>query len=600
MSQTKGNPDFFFLLLVGRPFTKVYVLKKNKTNKNKHEMKKFTYTKVRWLFILLFFFVCKLPYVNAETITSINAGDWNTASNWSPEQVPGDGDDVIITYWMNLYSDAVCQNLSIEGSGRLSIVAGVKLTVNGSITMDGQGIEMASSTSSSSLLFNTISGNGTLKYSRYMTGTTTPPLIWHTISSPVEYGSPYSFRTQLYRNSNNIYAFGNYEESQNAWSYWSSVSNEFVLGKGYAMASRNSGGVTFDGFPATGNVSIQISHSSGNTEDEPYGGWGWNATGNPYTAALSVSRFYNTNRDKLDSRYGGLYVWNPLVQGYSVSTQATGGYIQVGQGFVVRSKTERETINFTYAMREHAPTAGFKSAKIGTDEPEVNEVSEIILHANSNGVDRNTVFIFKEGMTLGLDPYYDAGLLRSGGGLDLYSRLTEGDEIDMALQALPDSGLNNMVIPVFVELQNVGEVTFSAELNNVPEGCEPVLEDRVTGERTVLAQEGNSYSVNLPSTSSNVSDRFYLHMTNITTGTENMLQKSLDVYAIDKEINIAGKITQQSKAYLYNLTGNVIGMYDLNIGSQNIINANNVLPGIYLIRISEGNQQIYSGKVILK
>src|SRR5262249_28656129 len=63
-----------------------------------------------------------------------NGGDWNSASNWSPNLVPGSNDSVLIQIncAVTLETDAECANVSIGGAG-----TSPTLTGSGTLTVPG-------------------------------------------------------------------------------------------------------------------------------------------------------------------------------------------------------------------------------------------------------------------------------------------------------------------------------------------------------------------------------------------------------------------------------------------------------------------------------
>jgi hypothetical protein len=362
------------------------------------------------------------------------------------------------------------------------------------------------------------------------------------------------------------------------------------------------------GYPADSIVTVPITYSTGT---KPQGGFGWNALGNPFTSAISVSSFYSTNSSQLDPVYGGLYFWNP--DGYYEVISKGGGMkdIQVGQGFNARSKVGGGNITFNYAMREHATAATFKSA--------ILPWPSIELKATTKDLSRTTAITFNSEMTLGLDPSYDAAVLKSGGGLELYTKLVEDNGNDFAIQCLPDVGFDKMVIPVSLDLTTGGEITFSAKSANLPAGYVPVLEDRLTGISTTLTTDGAGYKVTLPSNTSGIK-RFYLHLSDTKTtptvavkaevtvaatipSTSSIINQNLariKVYPIGREIHIQGVVDEQNVATLYDITGRSVGVYPLQAADNITLYPEGINNGIYLLRIVQGNAQRFIGKMILR
>jgi hypothetical protein len=505
------------------------------------------------------------------TITSKASGDWSAPATWVGNAVPGATDDVTINGLIVLDGAFTCHNLTINAStGRLTINPGYSLTVN-LLTNKGVLEVISNSSGSGSIIFSSTTGSGTIFNNVNFNG-----LI-------VEVSS-----------DGTMFSFGRYLENSNKWEYPFKLDKTNIpgtnleLGKGYCVALQTDNKVRMSGYLAGASVSVPITLSTGTV---PTVGFGWNALGNPFTSAIKVSDYINANKSILDGTYGGLYIWNPA--GYYEVTSLGGGlsHLQVGQGFVTRSKVASGNITFTYAMREHKPTAQFKDASL--------QWPSIQLKAETQGLTRTTLVNFNSGMTVGIDPFYDAGLLRAGSRLELYTRLIDDSGNDLAIQCLPDAGFDKMVIPVSLDLTTAGEVTFSAKSLNLPAGCQPVLEDRVAGVSTPLYTEDAIYKVNLPANTSGIK-RFYLHLNGITSAINNEDLLKLKVYAIGKEIHIQGDVSEQTVANLYDLFGREIGTYQVPASDNSILNMDGVANGFYLLRIMEGNKPKFVGKIRLQ
>lgn len=94
------------------------------------------------LAVLGFTFFAGLQCMAAEIAwTSANSGNWSTAANWSPNQVPGGSDNVFITnngtYTVTIDANASVNTLTAGGSSgtqTLSLSSGT-FTINGATTV---------------------------------------------------------------------------------------------------------------------------------------------------------------------------------------------------------------------------------------------------------------------------------------------------------------------------------------------------------------------------------------------------------------------------------------------------------------------------------
>ena len=166
--------------------------------------------------------------------------------------------------------------------------------------------------------------------------------------------------------------------------------------------------------------------------------------------AGTTSNFLGVNASSsLDPNYACVYVWDPATSTYKILGNLPTGltsersldqhFLQAGQGFFVKAKEAGSTINFTYAMQSHQTGIALRSAS--TPWP------MIALDITNNQTSTSATLAFNSQMTKGLDPTYDAGLLRGTNGLSLYSRLVEDNGVDFAIQCLPEE-YSSLVIPV--------------------------------------------------------------------------------------------------------------------------------------------------------
>jgi hypothetical protein len=570
---------------------------------------------------LFFMLVGSFNQALADTHITIKDGEWHEAGTWNLG-VPADGDNVEVTYKIIVAANASCVNALILDGGRVSVMSGIILDITGQLsfgTTRAGILELFTSTESgsASVIFKTLAAwdKSIIYVGRDVSGSSnTNSKIWHTITAPMLGLSFENFISGTFEGNKDFiwtnatkYAIGRYVESTNSWEYPVttapfSISGYFNPGQGYTVARNANGSLKMGGYLVDDNLSVSITRGTAGTP--PIGGYGWNALGNPFTASINVKEFLDANAGKLDATHGGLYVWDPGTLRYLVSTYATDKVIlnlgsglttytpvtgepdvQVGQGFIVRA-AENGSVSFNYGMRHHNPSAAFKT---GTSPwPAVG------LKVEANGTMRSTLIAFNAEMTSGLDSNYDAGLLRGGTGLEIYTKLVEGNSTEMAMQCLPDAGYDYMVIPVSLDYAIGGEVTISAKSANLPFGYEPVLEDRLLGKRTSL-KEGSSYKVTLPANTAGI-NRFYLHFAG-TSGIPDETISALKVYSAGKEIHIKGMVAGESIANLYDLAGKSVGSYKLQAADNNIVSAEGVLGGIYLLRIMDGTKQVFSGKI---
>ncbi len=133
--------------------------------------------------------------------------------------------------------------------------------------------------------------------------------------------------------------------------------------------------------------------------------------------------------------------------------------IQVGQGFFVLANYNNVPFSFTPEMQTHSTlTPMTKSAKA-----KGNPWPGLQLKVKFGEKERLTVIVYNNKMTAGLDPGYDIGQLSTGPEVEIYTLLAGKDNsVNFAQQALPLTDLSRNIVPVGIDSEKGGEVTFSA------------------------------------------------------------------------------------------------------------------------------------------
>ena len=528
----------------------------------------------------------------AGTWTGATSTNWNTASNWAGGSVPTSATDVIIPDVANdpvigVTIEADCNDLKVNSGGNLTI-------------------QSSGSGTGSLIVHGTSAGNATCQ--RYMTGNQ-----WHIVSPTTAGGSILSF-IQAEGNAvpvKNVsgtdnYGMMDYNETGNTWNsyYTSAIADNLTSGKGYSVRRSADGAVTFAGALTSGTKTVSLNKA----------GEGWNCVGNPYPSAIGMNsdagtseNFVTKNSGSLDPSYACVYVWDedPSYTGqncykiisntsFSLPTDKTRliqDHVAPGQGFFVKAKTTGTDITFTAAMQTHQETTALKSTHVSWPGFQ--------LTATTAQGSASTVITFNNAMTTGLDVTYDAGLLRGSSGLELYSRLVTDNGVDFAIQCLPES-YPSLVIPLGLDCKTGGEVTFSAETVELPAACSVILEDKTTKTFTSLAG-GATYKATVPSGATGTG-RFYIHTNDVISGVSDLPSTatfSLKVYPANGEIIIEGEVSNQAKAALFDLNGKKLGAYTLQGQNRNTISVAGVVPGVYLLSVTDSGKR-FTTKIVIE
>jgi hypothetical protein len=546
---------------------------------------------------------------------------WGTGDNWAGNTTPGSGDNISIP---DVTNDPVFSgNLMVDPAGSMTIQAGAALTVNGNMTTNnGLYIESSVSTGSGSLIVSGTS-TGNVTYSRFLRPESSSG-DKHFFSSPVS-GQTISGFTAVNGSRINVlnsqYEIWEWNELAGAWQIVSS-SGSFASGKGYNIdqATGSDGLLKFTGtvvnsatFTATSPYitgytarSSLYEYGDGNLNSIwsgtrtwlNYGGGGWNLLGNPFTSAMDAAAFLTSNTppvsaiNKFDPNYQALYVYDGVNSVYKyaaasapldpVGAGSHGSYIQAGQGFFVLAIYDGIVYNFNQNMQVHnTAVTMLKSAEVEEPWPGLE------LKVKYGSRESLTTLVYNDEMTTGLDPGYDVGQFSAGPDVEIYTTLVLKDNsVNFARQALPLTDYDKNIIPVGIDSEKGGEVTFSAY--TVPLGDNKFwLEDRTAGTFTNL--NTNTYTVTLPAKTYGTGRFFIIASANTPTGIKLLAEDTgVRVWISNDKVIIKGEVSERAICTVYDLHGQKIVETHLNDGELNTVTLSSGLHGVYLVRVVDG------------
>jgi len=491
---------------------------------------------------------------------------------------------------------------NMAGIINYTVNSGSALTVDGDLSGPGIMTINSDANSSGSLIVNGVS-TGNIIYNRQLN-----PVYYHYYSSPVI--------SATFPTTGTVWA---YNEVTGTWD----ITTVCESGRGYTLQTGISS-LSFSGILPSSDIVIAASspYSDVITGDETnydsrsfasgrdldhYGGGGWNLLGNPYPSALRVADFIAANYNDVpaysnfDPNYVALYLYDGVTFYYVAnSTGWPGGaelnedYIQAGQGFFVLAMNDASTFTFTRSMQGHDTDVPLlKSAKTMDRWPGLQ------LKVEWEDKKDMTTVVFNNDMTKGLDPGYDVGLMSSAPGIGIYTTLVEDNGVNFARQALPVNGFNQNVVPVGIDFEKGGEVTFSADVEPL-RNFKFILEDRETNTFTELNSAG--YTVNLPPETYGTG-RFFLH---VSAGriprpkTDNLSLTDIRIWLSgNRSVNIQGALSDNAVCRIYDSRGNKISETRLDDSYLNTVTMQSVIRGIYLVVVTDGTK-VHTGKVVLQ
>lgn len=240
-----------------------------------------------------------------------------------------------------------------------------------------------------------------------------------------------------------------------------------------------------------------------------------------------------------------------------------------------------------------------------TSAPLLTTYTLFIKLYNGNIEAAETKFYFQDGLTLGLDPGYDAGAFDQDTALS--SRLVEDNQgTNFAINAMGLESAFNQSVPLIIN-QSMGQ-TFRIDIsqNTLPENVNVYIEDIL--ENTFTPIIGKDFELTAQS-DLNEEGRFQIIFTTQTLGdvlnTNNLLNTdTVSIFKANKQdfITIAGiaSTAYTTTASLYNMLGMSLLTKTLNNTTQTqSISTQGLAKGVYVVQLKAGNAMI-SKKVLVQ
>ena len=497
----------------------------------------------------------------------------------------------------------------------ITVASGKSFTIEktGSVTMSGNfsnagtfTLNSDSDEFSSIIIGGSVTGN--ISYNRYVNSVGTNE--WDLIGAPVSGQSINSFATanaSTLATNGTTFAIGYYENADDTWTNYTTSTivgaGNFEMGKGFQMATISGGTLKFTGAPASQTQTQAIIN---NDAANSGAGTRWSLVSNPFpsyihgnTNANSSNNFLTVNSDKLDDSYEAIYGYDAdgIGSGYTVyNNTTTARGIAPGQAFMVASdNTSYDNVSFTTAMRT---TEG------GDDFIAGNPITyfELVLKLYEGETEiEDTKFYFKDGLTLGLDPGYDAGHFNQSAAL-LTRLVAEDQGVGLAVNAVGIESINDVVVPLEINRASGETFRITVDTFDIFGGINVYLEDNQNGTMTLLNEQ--DFELTPENTLGGVG-RFFIHFTQSVLSTQDQINTShLNAYKlnINSFITIEGLANQggQTSVTVYDILGKqvVSATLDNHTNTQKI-STETVAAGIYIIKLDSGNT-IVTKKLIIK
>jgi len=508
--------------------------------------------------------------------------NWNDSGNWSCNIVPTITQNATISRIPAIQPEissgtATAKSIIVENGASLTVNTGATLHVannvvvdaGGTITIKNNGALVQDADTNNSGLVNIVKNSNPLYKLDYT--------MW---SSPVAEQqlldfSPATLTTRFYE-----YTFNATEDGE----YYQLVSptSNFEAAKGYlirmpdadTLAGYGSGRTSmayvgnFKGTPHNGDITIAAS-TQGNR---------YTAIGNPYPSPVSISDFYTTNVNTIQSG-SAIYLWrkrnNADAPSYAtlskvayVANTAEGGgaeqagfytaetsgdwILSQGQGFIVQTAEDATVTNYTFnnSMRRPANTNGeqpfFRQGQ--------NTMSRLWLNiAGTQNKFAQTAIAYVNDATLGIDYGYDGKLLNDSAPLSLY---TLSENTKLAIQARPTFTIND-VVPMGFKANSAGEYTLALDHadGTFMQGQAIYLKDNFLGTTTNIA-DGYTFTTE----TGTFNNRFEIVYTTNALDLDNtaLTANSVIIYKEGNGLNINTGIAEMTDVTIYDIRGRAL------------------------------------------
>ena len=240
-----------------------------------------------------------------------------------------------------------------------------------------------------------------------------------------------------------------------------------------------------------------------------------------------------------------------------------------------------------------------------TSAPILTTYTLFIKLYNGNIEAAETKFYFQDGLTLGLDPGYDAGAFDQDTALS--SRLVEDNQgTNFAINAMGLVSAYNQSVPLIIN-QSMGQ-TFRIDIsqNTLPENVNVYIEDIL--ENTFTPIIGKDFELTTES-DLNEEGRFQIHFTTEILGdvlnTNNVFSPdTVTIYKANNNdfITISGIAASldTTTVSLYNMLGKSVHTKTLNTATQTqSISTQGLARGVYVVQLKAGNT-MFSKKVLVQ
>ena len=354
-------------------------------------------------------------------------------------------------------TDTAVSEILVTAGNTLTVDGTSSLTVTGDFTNSGT-VTLNSTADDFSSLIVSGTATGDITYNRFVNSYNDGfGGGWDLVGSP----TVMTIADFITANGANIevlgsdYAFSQYDNAIGDWIRYETASQtgSFTTGQGYSMATvevspppPGAAGATvaFTGAMQTTSQSINVINNNG------LNGVGrrWNLVSNPFPSyingntAAGANNFMDVNSGVIDGNFLAVYGWNG--SSYTTYNNTSDGAFSIapGQGFWIAALNTADTaLDFTAAMRTTTGSGDF----VAGPQPLIYKLELKLFNGETQKA--TTDFYFRDGLSLDLDPGYDAGAFNQSAKLS--TRLPQGSqEFAFEINAMGIDAMQNTRVPL--------------------------------------------------------------------------------------------------------------------------------------------------------
>lgn len=537
------------------------------------------------------------------------SGDWFEPSNWSDNKVPLASSNVTIPDVTNSpfikQTNQVAQvnDLVITEPDSLKVYPGGQLTVNGTLTGNGNMLVLSTNNQPASLLTHgEVTGDISFKW-------TYDNSHWWFIGHPISTPTIDNYQVLRAAPQNNDYLLYDYQDGANFVKVSDLTEADYKLAdqnelRGYQFKVLNSGAEVMH----TGPVNKLASYTQGVV---PAGKW--QIIANPYPSYYQLpveaesgadfefttgSVYVSESVSNVDKKF---YTFNTLT-GIATPSDSDGsfdGLIAPNQAFYVKTASDAIATN-VITMRASNRVHDTKEIKTPLKSTKAKEDNIIRIRVtNAAGTDE-AVIAFKEYGQLQVTRYDSEKLIASGSGLSFISSIKEG--VNTVINVLPNE-VDELSIPLMCEAKE-GQHSLSINgIESLSGDYEFILEDKGTTP-SILTPMSSSTVYEFSSDKGTYDDRFVLHFKVVKT------EVPTDIGDVDSDANQVQAFIQkgstlvvncdwegEKQVLLYTVGGRLVTSETFN--GDGLVKKMSLKPGVYLVKII-GHEDAYEQKLYIE